>query len=321
MARTVALVIFAGAQALDITGPMDVFAEANRFLLLEQQYQLEVIGIDHGLMRCSNGLSIKADRHYSEVTEGFDLLLCVGGPSLPQMDLPAEFYTWLIEISKKCKKYGSICNGAFMLAHAGLLDGRKATTHWNDASALKKLCPTAEIDPDLLYVEDNELVTSAGVTAGIDLSLFLLSNDNGAEVSLNVAKRLVVFKQRSGGQSQFSPFLTLHAEPTSPIAIVQQHVLHNMRARLTVDELAKLVNMSPRHFSRVFMQEVQVTPAEFVERARVDAARMALECNQLPLKTIAYECGFHSSHHMRCVFVKRMGVSPQQFRKNFGSKK
>ncbi|WP_244653696.1 GlxA family transcriptional regulator [Pseudomonas lutea] len=317
--RRIALVVFAGAQSLDITGPMDVFAEANRFILPEHHYQLEVVGIDQGLMKCSNGLLIMADRHYSEVTQGYDLLLCVGGPDLPLMNLSSDFSRWLASLSRTCCRFGSICNGAFMLAHAGLLDGRRATTHWNDAEALARLCPTAKIDPDKLYIQDDELVTSAGVTAGIDLSLFLVSKDHGAEVALNVAKRLVVFKQRSGGQSQFSPFLTLHAEPTSPIALVQQYVLNHLRARLTVEELAKVVNMSTRHFARLFLLESKVTPAEFVERARVDAARTALELNQSPLKAVAYDCGFYSASHMRSVFVRRMGVSPRQFRQNFGA--
>lgn len=319
MTRTVALVIFSGVQSLDVTGPMDVFAEANRFLLPEDHYLLDVIGVGHGLLPCSNGLAIQAHRHFSEALDSYDLLLCAGGPTLPHQHFGDAFYTWLVEASQRANRFGSICNGAFMLAHAGLLDGRIVTTHWNDAAALASLCPTAQVEADRLYVQDADLFTSAGVTAGIDLSLYLLAKDHGSEVALNVAKRLVVFTQRSGGQSQFSPFLTPHAEASSPVAQAQQYVLANLRGDLTITELAKASNMSGRNFSRVFVRESKVTPAEFVERARVDAARVILESGSAPLKTVAYQCGFRDAHHMRSVFKRRLGVSPQQFRENFST--
>lgn len=319
MTRTVALVIFSGVQSLDVTGPMDVFAEANRFLLPEDHYLLDVIGVGHGLLPCSNGLTIQAHRHFSEALDSYDLLLCAGGPTLPHQHFDDAFYTWLVEASQRANRFGSICNGAFMLAHAGLLDGRVVTTHWNDATALVSLCPTAQVEADRLYVQDADLFTSAGVTAGIDLSLYLLAKDHGSEVALNVAKRLVVFTQRSGGQSQFSPFLTPHVEASSPVAQAQQHVLANLRGDLTITELAKASNMSERNFSRVFVRESKVTPAEFVERARVDAARVILESGTAPLKTVAYQCGFRDAHHMRSVFKRRLGVSPQQFRVNFST--
>ncbi|MGV8864808.1 MAG: GlxA family transcriptional regulator [Pseudomonas sp.] len=319
MTRTVAIVVFSGAQSLDITGPMDVFAEANRFLLPDQHYLLDVVGVELGVLQCSNGLLIQANRHFSETHQGYDLLLCVGGPSLAQQNLGNDFYEWLAAHTQLCNRFGSICNGAFMLARARLLENRIVTTHWNDADALSALCPNTQVEPDKLYIQDSNLYTSAGVTAGIDLSLYLVSKDHGPEVALNVAKRLVVFTQRSGGQSQFSPFLTLHAEAASPVGQAQQYVLANLRAPLTIDELAKAANMSVRHFTRTFVRETKVTPSEFVERARVDAARAVLETSQLPLKTVAYECGFHSAHHMRIVFVRRLGVSPKQFRLNFGA--
>lgn len=319
MTRTVALVVFSGVQSLDVTGPMDVFAEANRFLPPEEHYLLDVIGVERGLLHCSNGLAIQAHRHFSEALEGYDLLLCAGGPGLPQQHFGDAFYAWLIDQSQRSNRFGSICNGAFMLARAGLLDGRTATTHWSDAAALTTLCPTTQVEADRLYVQDGELFTSAGVTAGIDLSLYLLSKDHGPEVALNVAKRLVVFTQRSGGQSQFSPFLTPHAQASSPVAEVQQYVLANLTGDLTIAELAKASNMSQRNFSRVFVRESKVTPAEFVERARVDAARVILESGNSPLKTVAYHCGFRDAYHMRSVFKRRLGVSPQQFRMSFGA--
>jgi len=319
MSKTVAIVVFAGVQSLDVTGPMDVFSEANRFLPLEDNYRLDVIGVERGMMPCSNGLSLNAHRHFSEALEAYDLLLVAGGPQLPFMNFSPTFDAWLRDACARAKRFGSICNGAFMLARAGLLEGRTVTTHWGDAAALAALCPSTQVEADRLYVQDAELFTSAGVTAGIDLSLYLLAQDHGPEVALSVAKRLVVFTQRSGGQSQFSPFLTPHAEPTSAVALVQLYVLANLNGDLTLADLANAANMSARNFSRVFAKEAKITPAEFVERARVDAARVMLESTTSPLKTVAYQCGFRDAQHMRSVFNRRLGVTPQQFRLNFAA--
>ncbi|MBJ7373677.1 MULTISPECIES: GlxA family transcriptional regulator [Pseudomonas] len=317
MNKSVAIVVFPGVQSLDVSGPMDVFAEANRFLAPQDHYRLQVIGVEHGPMACSNGMSLNAHRHFSEAKDSPDLLLVAGGPQLPFMDFGPTFDAWLREACGRARRFGSICNGAFMLARAGLLEGRTVTTHWNDAEALAQLCPTTRVEADRLYVEDGALYTSAGVTAGIDLSLYLLARDHGAEVALSVAKRLVVFTQRSGGQSQFSPFLTPHAEPTSAVALVQLYVLANLTGDLTIADLANAAKMSARNFSRVFAREAKVTPAEFVERARVNAARVMLESTTAPLKTVAYQCGFRDAQHMRSVFNRRLGVTPQQFRLNF----
>jgi transcriptional regulator GlxA family with amidase domain len=319
MSKTVAIVVFSGVQSLDVTGPLDVFSEANRFLAPEDHYRLEVIGVERKMMVCSNGLSLNAHRHFSEAREPYDLLLVAGGPQLPFMDFGRTFDGWLRHACVRAERFGWICNGAFMLARAGLLEGRTVTTHWQDAAALASFCPSTRVEADRLYVEDDELFTSAGVSAGIDLSLYLLGRDHGPDVALNVAKRLVVFTQRSGGQSQFSPFLTPHAEPTSIVAMVQHYVLANLTGDLAVADLANAANMNARNFSRVFAREAKITPAEFVERARVDAARVMLESTRAPLKTVAYQCGFRDAQHMRSVFNCRLGVTPQQFRLNFAA--
>ncbi|EJK98790.1 transcriptional regulator, AraC family [Pseudomonas fluorescens Q2-87] len=319
MHKTVAIVVFAGVQSLDVTGPMDVFSEANRFLPPEDHYRLEVIGVEQGAMPCSNGLSLNAHRHFSDASQAYDLLLVAGGPRLPSMDFGPAFDAWLRDACGRAQRFGSICNGAFMLARARLLDGRTVTTHWGDAVALAQMCPTTRVEADRLYVQDQTLYTSAGVSAGIDLSLFLLAQDHGPDVALSVAKRLVVFTQRAGGQSQFSPFLTPHAEPTSTVAQVQAYVLANLNGDLAIADLADAANMSQRNFSRVFTREAKVTPAEFVEQARVDAARVMLESTRAPLKTVAWQCGFRDAQHMRSVFSRRLGVTPQQFRLNFAA--
>ncbi|SFW37846.1 GlxA family transcriptional regulator [Pseudomonas sp. NFACC04-2] len=319
MQKVVAVVVFPGVQALDVTGPMDVFSEANRFLVAEDHYRLEVIGVEQGAMPCSNGLSLNPHRYFSAASQAYDLLLVAGGPQLPFMHFGAVFDAWLRDACARARRFGSICNGAFMLARAGLLEGRTVTTHWGDAAALAQLCPSTRVEADRLYVQDRQLYTSAGVSAGIDLSLFLLAQDHGPDVALSVAKRLVVFTQRSGGQSQFSPFLAPHAEPTSTVAQVQAYVLAHLNGDLTIADLANAANMSPRNFSRVFTREAKVTPAEFVEQARVDAARVILESTRAPLKTVAWQCGFRDAQHMRSVFNRRLGVTPQQFRLNFAA--
>lgn len=318
MTRHVGIVAPQGAQALDIFGTLDVFAEANRFLLPRAHYSSTVIGVDPGPIRCSNGVLLQPHLHYTDANDAFDLLLVAGGPSVPEQVVSCEFAHWLRQASGRAARFGSICNGAFVLAKAGLLAGRTVTTHWNDAHALAELFPDANVQSDRLYVRDDKLYTSAGVTAGIDLALFLVALDHGQDVALNVAKRLVVFTQRSGGQSQFSPYLMPFIDPDSPVAQVQHHVLTNLAGDLGVRELAHVANMSPRNFSRVFSRETRMTPAEFVERARVDAARRLLEHEKKPLKTIAADCGFRDGQHMREVFQRRLGVSPQQYRASFG---
>ncbi|MBN3728405.1 GlxA family transcriptional regulator [Burkholderia sp. Ac-20379] len=317
---SVALLVFPGVQALDLFGPSDVFAEANRFLLPDAQYRLETISTEHGPLRCSNGLRIQPDRHFADVDDAHDLLLVMGGPSLVQAALGESVHAWLRAASRRVRRFGSICNGALTLARAGLLDGRTVTTHWNDAAALAELCPTARVEFDRIFIQDGNLYTSAGVTAGIDLALYLLAQDHGPEVALNVAKRLVVFLQRAGGQSQFSPYLTPYAEASSPIAQVQQYVLGHLGDDLSIDTLAAVANMSKRHFARVFVRDTQVTPAEFVESARIDAARVMLENSTVPLKTVAYRCGLRDADHLRMAFKRRLGVTPQQYRLNFASR-
>ncbi|MGO4576536.1 GlxA family transcriptional regulator [Cupriavidus sp. 2TAF22] len=327
MHRSVAILVFPGAQALDVSGPLDVFAEANRFLLPEDHYQLEIIGTEPGPLACSNGMLLQPHRTFTDAAgaadasgaggPAWDLLLAAGGPVLPTKAFPAALYTWLRQASQRARRFGSICNGAFLLAGAGLLDGRTVTTHWNDVAALAARCPGAQVEADRIYAQDGNLYTSAGVTAGIDLSLFLLAQDHGEEVALNVAKRLVVFVRRAGGQSQFSPYLTPFVEPTSPVAQVQQYVLAHLTEDLTLEKLAAVARMSSRNFSRIFARDAKITPAEFVESARLDAARVMLERGTVPLKAVCYECGFRDPHHMRAVFRRRLGVSPQQYRHSF----
>jgi transcriptional regulator GlxA family with amidase domain len=315
--RTAAIAIHEGVQALDVAGPLDVLSEANAFLAPHDRYETVLVAQDRTPLRASNGMRLLPDRSYADADEPFAMVLVAGGPMLPDAGRDDKLCAWLDRIVPVAGLHGSICTGAFAFGHAGLLDGHVVTTHWQNAPRLAALFPRAKVEFDRIYIRDGRLVTSAGVTAGIDLALALVAEDHGPRVALAVAKRLVVIAQRQGGQSQFSPYLTAPADSESPIARIQGHVLENIRSPLTAATLAAVAGMSTRHFARIFMQEAGVTPHAFVERARVDAARSLLEGSGKAIKVVAYECGFASASHMRSVFAKLLGVSPLQYRESF----
>lgn len=314
----VALLVFPGVQALDIAGPLDVLAEANRFVAADSGYRISTLASRPGPLRASNGMPLGADQVIGETAQGFDLLLVPGGPDLPQAPRDEALSAWLQREAALAPRFGSICTGAFLLGHAGLLDGRQVTTHWSDAQHLQACFPLAQVEEDRIYVQDGALITSAGVTAGMDLALALVADDHGPAVALKVAKRLLLVARRQGGQSQFSPFLTEAAADDSAVAQAQRHVMQHLAEPLSVEALAELVAMSPRHFARIFTREAGLPPAEFVQRARIDRARQLLEGTALPFKTVAWRCGFGSAARMRLVFGQRLGVTPTQYREQFG---
>jgi transcriptional regulator GlxA family with amidase domain len=313
----VAIVVFDGVQALDVAGPMDVFAEANTHLPDHRKYQVALVGAQAGYVTCSNGMQLSVPFGYTDFDVQADLLIVAGGPKLPDYRPRADMLKWLQSQTFGATRFGSVCNGAFVLGHAGLLDGKQATTHWAEAARLADDFPHAHVQPDRIFTRDGRLFTSAGVTAGIDLALALVREDHGAEVARGVAKRLVVMAQRQGGQSQFSPFLTMPADETSPIARVQAHVLAHIGERFTIERLAAIAGTSSRHLARLFVKEAGMTPHEFIDGARVDVARNLLEGTSLPFKAVAYDCGFGTADRMRLVFARRLGISPAQYRAGF----
>ncbi|TFW24195.1 GlxA family transcriptional regulator [Duganella callida] len=315
--KALALVIFPGVQSLDVSGPMDVFAEANGFLPPDQGYRLVTIGTVPSPIRASNGQLLVADLELAQAGLDYDIVLAAGGPHLAHEQNDARLSAWLREVARQVPRYGSICTGAYLLGRAGLLDGRRATTHWSDAARLAADFPLAQVEHDRIHVRDGGLVTSAGVTAGIDLALALVAEDHGPAVALAAAKRLLVLAQRQGGQSQFSPYLSEATAPDALATVIQGYVMDNLAQALSVEHLADVAGMSTRNFARQFVKEMGVTPAEFVQRARADAARNLLEGSELPLKTIAYRCGFGSAARMRLVFAQRFGVTPNQYRDSF----
>jgi transcriptional regulator GlxA family with amidase domain len=317
--RTVALVAFSGVQSRDVCGPLDVFAEANRFLLADSHYRVDVVGLEHGPLRCSNGMTISVDRHFSNTHDAYDLLLVAGGPGLVRREFTDEIYLWLKRASRQARRIGSICSGAFILGRAGLLDHRMVTTHGSYADELAAVCPSARVEADRPFVEDGNLYTSAGMTAAVDLSLYLLKLDKGSEVALKVAERLFAFMQPTDGKSRSSRHFTSYVEGNARVAQIQQYVRSNLTGDLSVKVLARVANMSIRTFARTFVRDAKISPAEYVVGARVDAARVMLQDSAISLKTIAYECGFGSADRMRCVFQRCLGVSPKQYRLHFQS--
>jgi transcriptional regulator GlxA family with amidase domain len=262
-------------------------------------------------------LRITAHRNFREVRGKIDTLLVAGGDAVEQNETSSEAVRWLKKIFPRTRRVGSVCTGAMLLARAGLLDGRRATTHWNWCQTLIKRAPRAQVDADPIFVRDENVYTSAGVTAGMDLALALVEEDYGSRLALQVARNLVLYLRRPGGQSQFSAALSLQLTDRKPLRELEAWVLDNLQKPITVPLLAERVAMSPRNFARVFTKEMKTTPAKFVERLRIEAARRRLEESQNSMETIAAECGFGSINSMRTVFQRTLKIAPGQYRRHF----
>jgi len=249
--------------------------------------------------------------------EPIDTLLVGGDPSFQDID-PAVVH-WLRRRVTDVRRYGSVCTGVFLLAAAGLLDGKRVTTHWECAAQLKEEYPNLTLDADQIFIRDGALSTTAGVTAGMDLALALVEEDYGRDLALIVARYMVMFLKRPGGQSQFSAHLLAQMSGRTPIQQAQEHVLANLATPLSVETLALRARMSTRNFARVFRREVNMTPAAFVDTARLDAARRMLQDTELQLQRIAALCGFSNVEGMRRTFTRHLGVSPIDYRRRFGT--
>lgn len=314
--KTVAMVLFPDFLLLDMAGPLEVFSIANRYLDAVNHYRIVTLGTEHGPLRASNGVSVLADQHLDQAEHAYDLLLVPGGPGAYNERHPA-LLNWLQAAAPRAGRYGSICTGAFVLGHAGLLDGHRVTTHWHYTERLIKGFPKARVENDQIYLQDGRLITSGGVTAGIDLALAVVAQDHGKKVAVDVAKVLLVVMKRQGGQAQFSPMTAAVAPRESAITRVQNHVLEHLDQPFSIESMAELAGMSPRHFARLFAKEVQMTPMAFLQGARIDRARLLLEGSDLPLKSVAFRAGFGSERHMRFLFSEKLGLNPTQYRQQF----
>jgi transcriptional regulator GlxA family with amidase domain len=313
----VMVVVLDGVQALDVAGPLDVFAEANTFLPEQDRYEVSFVGVSRGVVSCSNGMQVTVPFGYEDYQGNADLVLVAGGPQIPDFAPDNAFLAWLRRSVEKAGRFGSVCNGAFILGRAGLLDGRQVTTHWSDARRLAQDFPLAQVLPDKIFIRDGALFTSAGVTSGIDLCLALVAEDFGRELAVRVAKRLVVYMQREGGQSQYSPYFAEEQQEDAVIARVRQYVKEHLTETPSIEQLANDILVSRRTFSRIFAKSAHMTPLAFVEQVRIDVARGMLEETDMPLKTVAYRAGFRSAGHMRMAFSRRLGVTPRQYRERF----
>lgn len=265
------------------------------------------------------GLRITAHNTFRDVRGEIDTLLVAGGSAIENDEISIEVVRWLRKIVGRIRRIGSVCTGALLLGRVGLLDGRQATTHWNWCSLLSRKYPRTNVDPDPIFVRDGNVYTSAGVTAGMDLALALVEEDHGSRLALQVARNLVLYLRRPGGQSQFSAALSMQLTDRKPLRELEAWVLDNLDKPLNVPTLAERVAMSPRNFARVFTKEMKTTPAKFVERLRVEAARRRLEESQNSMETIADECGFGNVNSMRNVFQRALKIAPGYYRRHFRS--
>ena len=313
MKKKIALICFEQFQILDLTGPMEVFSAAA--LNGEPYYDTVVLSKNGGLIKCSAGLTVKTTPFVA--LDGFDSLVVVGGSGTHTTIKDDTFIHYIKTQSANVKRVISICTGSFILAKAGLLAGKTATTHWASIEKMASENPSVDVESDALYIQDGNIFTSAGVTAGIDLALSLVKDDIGHEAAIGIAKGLVVFYHRPGGQSQFSIPLKNQALTDTPLQQLCEKITRNPGADLCINTLAGDMNMSPRNFSRKFSECVGISPGKYVEQTRLEAAKQLLETSKKNATQIAALCGFSNAEILRRVFQRHTGITPNQYRKIF----
>ncbi len=321
-ARTVAVVAFPGVQALDVVGPLEVFGRTARWLREErgspaQAYTTLVIAPRSGPLASSSGYSLVADLALSRLRDPIDTLLVAGGQGIRELLDDRDVHAWLRAAQRRVRRFGSVCTGALLLARAGILDGRRATTHWRFCARLAAEHPKVRVEPDRIFVRDRGVYTSAGVSAGMDLALAMVEEDHGREVALSVARELVLFVKRPGGQSQFSAQLSAQFAERDAIRDLQAFALDHPEADLSVPALARRAAMSPRNFARVFAREVGATPGHWVEGVRVEAARRRMEEGKAGVEAVAGACGYSNREALRRAFQRRLGIAPRDYRQRF----
>ena len=313
------IVIFEGVQPLDAVGPHEVFAGAARAagsLGRVGGYAVGLASVAGGPVRAESGLELST-RPLSEETGRIDTLVLAGGGGADAAARDDALLDWVRRTAPRCRRVATVCSGAFIAAAAGLFDGRRVTTHWARAAQLHVAYPDLTVDPDPIYIRDGKYWSSAGVTAGIDLSLALVQDDLGIDVAQTVARWLVMFLHRPGGQTQFASPVWVPRAERSAVRAVQTLVEAAPGGDHRVPILAAAANMSVRHFTRVFAAEVGETPSRFVERTRLEAARCELEETADTLDVVAATCGFGSAETLRRVFQRHLGVSPDSYRRRF----
>jgi transcriptional regulator GlxA family with amidase domain len=317
--RSVLIILFDGVQSLDVTGPLEVFATASGEVTASGEaggpaYEIRTASVGGVAVRTSSGLTIAPDAALAD--EGTPHTVIV--PGGPGTRAPApELVGWLRGYAPHAERIVSVCTGAFVLAEAGLLDGRRVTTHWANCATLARRYPDVTVMPEPIFVRDGNVATSAGVTAGIDLALTLVEDDHGRDVALAVARQLVVFLRRPGNQTQFSAQLQAQVAHREPLREVQRWIAEHPGADLSVDALAERARLSPRQFARAFTAETGMPPGRYVDRVRLEAARRLLEDTRDGVEQVARCCGYHTPEAMRRAFQQALQVSPAEYRRRF----
>lgn len=321
MTRSVVILGFAGVQALDVVGPFEVFSAATLRLAAQARfgegYTVSIVSADGAPVTTGTGLSFVA-QPLPGPGEPVDTLVLPGGWGVDALRADPDVVGWIRAAAAGADRVVSVCTGAFLAAQAGLLDGCTATTHWAYAKALADEFPAVAVDPDPIFVRSSERVwTAAGVTSGIDLALSLVEDDHGTPLAQSVARWLVMYLRRPGGQTQFAAPVWMPRAKRATIRDVQETIESQPGRAHNIDELARRATLSPRHFSRLFTEEVGEAPGAYVERIRTEAARRQLEQTDDTVTAIAARCGFGTAETMRRNFVRRLGVSPDQYRRTF----
>ena len=314
--RRVTLLTFPGAEMLDAVGPLEVFAKASA-LAGEQLYEISLTSLAAGPVQMGSGLKLYADRGLCNPIAKVDTLFIGGGEGARRAAGSISVQHWLKEAASKARRIASVCTGAFVLAEGGFLDGRRAVTHWQRCDQLRRSFPNIRVEMDAIFVNDGNIYTSAGITAGIDLALALVEEDQGRELAFRSARQLVIPARRSGGQSQFSSDLLANAAGGAQFDDLRGWILKNLKQDLKVDALAERAQMSPRSFARHFARETGITPGSYVTLARLDAARRQLEQGRKPLKAIATQTGFGNEEALRRSFIKGLSLSPGEYRRRW----
>jgi transcriptional regulator GlxA family with amidase domain len=312
--RRVVIAVFPGVQTLDVTGPAEVLRAATK--LHPPGYEVTIAAPEAGPLRTST-VTIVPDQPLNACRFPIDTLIVAGGTGTRRAEEDEDLIEWLKEAAKRSRRVTSVCTGAFLLAKAGLLDGRRATTHWASCADLAERYPAVKVEPDPIFVRDGNVATSAGVTAGMDLALAMVEEDLGRDTALAAARWLVLFLKRPGGQAQFSAQLAAQTADRAPLRELQAWIPDHLDADLSVPGLARRAGMSDRNFARAFRRETGMTPAAYVEAARVESARIALESGDLPVESIALQAGFGTVETLRRAFRRRVGVSPVDYRSRF----
>jgi transcriptional regulator GlxA family with amidase domain len=320
--RDVVIVVYPGVQSLDVTGPLEVFVGAQQLIAAagrrEPGYRVTVASLDGARpLATSSGLEIVPETSLADAPTPIDTLIVAGGAGSAEASAEEALLDWLAATAPSARRVASVCTGAFVLAAAGLLDGRRATTHWASAAELARRYPAIEVDPEPIHLRDGDVWTSAGVTAGMDLALALVEEDLDRDAALTIARHLVLFLRRPGNQSQFSATLAAQQPERESLRDVQRFIVEHVSEDLSVEALAERAHMSPRNFARAYRAETGVTPARYVERVRLEAARRALEDSSKPIATVAAACGFGTPETMCRAFLRALGVAPAEYRRRY----